>query len=150
MKYTQYIMPVFFISVSIIYFIMSINLPGAKLGSDPNTPRYFPMAIGVFLFIVSVIYLVNVWRKGEKENPEVSALFSKRTLFLITSTLILSIIYSVLFLRIGFLASTLIFFGALLFVVNGKKKWIANIVITVLFTFGTWYAFSELLSVSLP
>lgn len=143
-------MPVFFILVSIIYFIMSINLPGAKLGSDPNTPRYFPVAIGIFLFIVSVIYLVNVWRKGEKENPEVSALFTKRTLYLIISTLVLSLIYSILFLRIGFLVSTLIFFGALLFVVNGRKKWIANIVITVLFTFGTWYAFSELLNVSLP
>lgn len=143
-------MPVFFILVSIIYFIMSINLPPAKLGGDPNTPSYFPMAIGAFLFIVSVIYLVRVLVKGEKENSEVSALFSKRTLFLIGSTLILSILYSVLFLRVGFVISTLIFLGLLLFVVNGRKKWIANIAITILFTFGCWYAFSELLNVSLP
>lgn len=143
-------MPVFFIIVSIIYFFMSINLPEAKLGSDPNTPRYFPIAIAVFLFIFSCIYLINTWRKGDKENPEVSVLFSKRTLFLIVSTLILSVIYSLLFMKVGFLIATLFFFGALLFVVNGRKKWIANIVITVLFTFGTWYAFSELLNVSLP
>ncbi|HEX6922600.1 MAG TPA: tripartite tricarboxylate transporter TctB family protein [Bacillales bacterium] len=149
MKYAQYCMPIFFVLISIIYFILTINLPEASLG-DPNAPRYFPLMVSVFLFVVSMSYLIQVIRKGEKDNPELKQLFSKRILFLSISTLVLGVIYSFLFLRIGFIPSTILFLGALLFVVNGWRKWMTNIIVAVVFSFAFWYAFEKLLHISLP
>lgn len=77
-------------------------------------------------------------------------LVANRTSFLIISTLILAIIYAFVFEKIGFLISTILFLGALLFVLNGRKKWVTNIVVSVIFSISAWYVFSQLLHVSLP
>jgi len=77
-------------------------------------------------------------------------LVANRTPFLIISTLVLAIIYAFVFEKIGFLISTILFLGGLLFVINGRKKWVTNIVISFVFSFTAWYAFSQLLKVSLP
>lgn len=148
MRYAQYCMPIFFIILSIIYFIFSIKIPGASLG-DPNEPRYFPLLVSVFMILVSIVYFINVWRKGEKENPEIKLMLSKRVLFLSVSTIILGLVYGLVFLKLGFIVSTLIFLGGLLFVVNGKK-WKVNIIVTVSFTFIFWYIFEKLLTINLP
>lgn len=149
MVFAKYLTPLFFIAVGVVYFFLSINLPEAKLG-NPNTPSYFPIMISILITVSSVVYMLNVWRKGEKKNPDIAALFEKRTLVIIAGTLVLSIIYTLIFNVIGFLYSTLLFLGALLFVVNGIKKWKSNIIVTVIFTYAAWYVFSELLNVSLP
>ncbi|WP_174614435.1 tripartite tricarboxylate transporter TctB family protein [Virgibacillus ihumii] len=149
MVFAKYIMPLFFIAVGVVYFVLSINLPEAKLG-NPNAPSYFPIMISVLITVSSVIYLFNVWRKGETETSDIPALFERRTLIIIAATLVLSIFYTLLFNVIGFLYSTLLFLGALLFVINGIKKWKSNIIVTVIFTYAAWYVFSELLNVSLP
>ncbi len=146
---SRLILPIISILISIIYFITTINLPKAKLG-DPNGPLYFPLIVSIFLFIVSVIYFIKELRHHYQKNEEIKLLFKGRVPFLIISTLILSLIYTLIFERVGFLLSTMLFMAAILFVVNGKVKWKVNISVAVLFSLGAWYAFSQLLDVSLP
>jgi len=143
------IMPVFFFIIGVVFLIGSINLPKAKLG-DPNGPLYFPMLICILLTILSLVYFFQEWKVRKKEIEEVKLLVQGRTPKLIISTVVLILIYTFLFERIGFLFSTIIFLGGLLFTVNGKKRWLQNILVSVLFSFISWYGFAKLLQVSLP
>jgi putative tricarboxylic transport membrane protein len=135
--------------ISIFYFIYTINLPKAKLG-DPNAPMYFPLIISIFLFIMSVIYFIKELLKHYPKKEEVKLLFKGRAPVLIISTLIISLIYAFIFERIGYLASTILYMLAILFIVNGRNKWLVNLSVAVLFSVGSWYVFYHLLDVSLP
>ncbi|WP_181347211.1 tripartite tricarboxylate transporter TctB family protein [Thalassobacillus sp. CUG 92003] len=143
------LMPVFFILLAVAYLVFTFQLPESQIG-NPNGPRYFPALIGFFLLLISIIYCIQEWKQRKEELEEVKQLFTGRTPYLIGSTLVLILIYTFLFERIGFLYSTILFLGGLLFVVNGRKKWLINIVVAVIFSFVSWYSFSELLQVSLP
>ncbi|WP_099159603.1 tripartite tricarboxylate transporter TctB family protein [Virgibacillus ndiopensis] len=143
------ITPIIFIIFGGIYLILTFNMTRAKIG-DPNAPLYFPALIGIFLVIISIVYFVQEWKQRKETVEEVKQLFKGRTPFLIIASLVLIFIYSFLFERIGFLYSTILFLTGLLFVVNGRKQWIKNILIAVIFSFVAWYSFAELLDVSLP
>jgi putative tricarboxylic transport membrane protein len=143
------IVPVFFFMVGLVYLIASFNLPKAKLG-DPHGPLYFPAIVCVILTVLSVVYFFQELKKRNIEFKEFKVFLEGRTRFLIASTLVLIFVYTFLFERIGFLYSTIVFLSGLLFVINGKQKWKANIVIAVSFSFISWYTFAVLLQVSLP
>ncbi|SIT72505.1 tripartite tricarboxylate transporter TctB family protein [Edaphobacillus lindanitolerans] len=149
MKWFKIGMPVFLILLGLFSLIMAINLPKAHLG-NPNGPLYFPIGISVLLLIFSAIYLFQEIKDAEEINEHIADLFSGRTPKLIISTIILGALYALIFEPFGFLISTVLFLGALLFVVNGPKRWKANIIVTLSFSLITWYAFGELLGVSLP
>ncbi|QKY68433.1 tripartite tricarboxylate transporter TctB family protein [Lentibacillus sp. CBA3610] len=143
------VVPSICIVAGIIYLVLTFNLTRSNVG-DPNGPLYFPILIGVVLMVFSIVYFLQEWKKRGEKFEEFKALFIGRTPFLIVSTLIMIFVYTILFERIGFLFSTMIFLSGLLFIVNGRKSWIKNIVIAVLFSVVAWYSFSELLNVSLP
>jgi len=143
------ITPLILIAAGAIYLFMSFDITKSRVG-DPNGPLYFPIMIGFLLVIFSVIYFIQEWMKRGEKFEALKELFTGRTPFLVISTLVLVLLYTFIFERIGFLFSTMLILTALLFIVNGRKRWIQNILIAVIFSFVSWYTFSELLSVSLP
>lgn len=144
------IMPLLFFVVSIVVIIATLNLPKARLG-NPDAPIYFPMMLGIFLLILSIVYFTQEWRKSEMEEKEaVQELLQGRVPKLIGFSLLLALGYTVIFEWIGFLFSTILFMASLLFLINGKRKWIVNIATALIFSFVSWYAFGVLLQVSLP
>ncbi|KGX91232.1 tripartite tricarboxylate transporter TctB family protein [Pontibacillus marinus] len=144
------IMPLLFFVVSIGVIIATLNLPKARLG-NPNAPVYFPMMLGIFLLILSIVYFIQEWRKTEMEEKEaVQELLQGRVPKLIGLSLLLALGYTLIFEWIGFLISTILFMASLLFLINGKKKWMVNIATALIFSFASWYAFGVLLQVSLP
>lgn len=143
-------MPLLFFVVSIGVIIATLNLPKARLG-NPNAPVYFPMMLGIFLLILSIVYFIQEWRKTEMEEKEaVQELLQGRVPKLIGLSLLLALGYTLIFEWIGFLISTILFMASLLFLINGKKKWMVNIATALIFSFASWYAFGVLLQVSLP
>ncbi|MFD2217113.1 MULTISPECIES: tripartite tricarboxylate transporter TctB family protein [Metabacillus] len=149
MKIIKMGMPIFLILLSVVFLIGSFNLPKANLG-NPNGPLYFPIGLSFLLLIFSVLYLFQELKTLNKENKKITQMLSGRTPKLIGLTVLLGVGYAFIFEIIGFLFSTVLFLGALLFVVNGKQKWKVNLIVTVCFSFLSWYAFSVLLGVSLP
>lgn len=149
MKWFKLGMPIFLLIVGLAFLISGINLPKANLG-NPNGPLYFPVGISILLIVLSVIYLIQELRKAREDNDHIRELFTGRTPVLIISTIVLGAVYALIFETLGFLVSTILFLGALLFIVNGPRKWVSNIIVTLAFSFMTWYAFGELLGVSLP
>ncbi|PIC57096.1 tripartite tricarboxylate transporter TctB family protein [Sporosarcina sp. P12(2017)] len=145
----RYITPILATVVGIIMLISAINLPKSNLG-NPNGPMYFPLLIASILIISGIVYFYQEFKARGNEFADFRALrIGKSPLYLLVS-LILMLIYTVLFERIGFLYSTILFLAGLLFLLNGRKKWMSNIIIAVVFSFVTWYAFGTLLQVSLP
>lgn len=149
MKAVKIGMPLLMIIIASVFLISSFAIPKANLG-NPNGPLYFPIGLSIFMLVLSVIYLFNELKTLHEHNGKIQGLFEGRTLKLITVTIALGVIYAFIFEPFGFLISTIIFLGCLLFYVNGWKKWKANIIVTISFSFITWYGFSELLGVSLP
>lgn len=141
--------PVFLIVLSIAFLIGSINLPKANLG-NPNGPLYFPLGISALLLIFSVIYFFQELKVKNEKNEKIAELFTGRTPKLIIFTILLGIGYTLIFESIGFLISTILFLGALLFLLNGLKRWKTNVIVAFAFSFISWYAFSQMLGVSLP
>jgi putative tricarboxylic transport membrane protein len=142
-------MPVFLIVLSIAFLIGSLNLPKANLG-NPNGPLYFPVGISVLLLIFSGIYLFQELKVINEGNDKITELFTGRTPKLIIVTILLGIGYALIFESVGFLIATILFLGALLFLINGIRKWKVNVIVALAFSFISWYAFSQMLGVSLP
>jgi putative tricarboxylic transport membrane protein len=149
MKVIKIGMPVFLILLSCSFLIGSINLPKANLG-DPNGPMYFPVGLSILMIIFSVIYLFQELKRLHEKNEGIKEMLEGRTPKLIGLTVLYGAVYAMIFERFGFLFSTILFLGALLFTLNGRKKWLVNILVTVISSFILWYAFSVLLGVSLP
>ncbi|UOQ45541.1 tripartite tricarboxylate transporter TctB family protein [Halobacillus salinarum] len=141
--------PILLILFSIVFLIASLQLPKANLGNS-NAPIYFPAGISVFMLLFGVIYLIQELRTLHEENGDIRQMLSGRTPKLIGITILFGLIYAFIFERVGFLLSTFLFLGGLLFVINGRKKWLVNVIVAVCFSFVSWYAFSQLLGVSLP
>ncbi|MDS9472615.1 tripartite tricarboxylate transporter TctB family protein [Sporosarcina pasteurii] len=141
--------PIFFMIVGFIYLIATLNLPKARLG-DPNGPMYFPIIIAVLIIVSSAVYFFQEWKLRKEEFKEFQLIKEGRAPLYLIATIVLMLIYTFLFERIGFLYATMLFLGGLMFLLNGRKRWIYNIIIAVAFSFITWYAFAELLQVSLP
>jgi putative tricarboxylic transport membrane protein len=149
MKAVKLGMPLFMILIALTFLISSFSIPRATLG-NANGPLYFPIGLSIFMLILSVIYFLKELKSLNEENEKVKALFEGRTLKLIGVTTALGVVYALIFETLGFFVSTIIFLGALLFYVNGVKKWLVNLIVTFAFSFIAWYGFSQLLGVSLP
>lgn len=149
MKTFKLSVPILIIVLSIIFLIATINLPKASLG-NPNGPVYFPMGVSILLLIFGIIYFFQELKNIDKDNEKIRQLFSGRVPKLVGWTMILGIGYALIFDTIGFLYSTIFFLGTLLFLLNGVGKWKVNIIVALVFSFISWYSFSELLGISLP
>jgi putative tricarboxylic transport membrane protein len=148
MKAIKLGMPIFLILLSFSFLIGSMNLPKANLG-NPNGPLYFPIGLSVFMLIFSIFYFFQEWKSISAHNEDIKLLLKGRTPKLIGLTVLYGGIYALIFERLGFLFSTILFLGALLFTVNGRKI-VVNLIVAISFSFLSWYAFSVLLGVSLP
>ncbi|BDH62855.1 hypothetical protein MTP04_29850 [Lysinibacillus sp. PLM2] len=148
MTIARLIVPSICILIGVVYLLMTISLPDARLG-DADAPKYFPMMVAIFFIVMSIVYFIKEYLAHYDVSEDIKKVFKKDTLILIIATLVFSLIYTLIFERLGYLISTILFLGALLFLIN-KNKWITNILVSVLFSIGTWYVFTQLLAVSLP
>ncbi|MEA4883749.1 MAG: tripartite tricarboxylate transporter TctB family protein [Clostridia bacterium] len=144
--------------IGVIYSAQSLRLPKAMIG-NPWAPVYFPLTLGVLMTVLgAALCLKNIGKrrpvasKGPKEakEPEKKPQVDKEFPKLALGTIALCILYAVAFNKLGFIVSTILFLGAMLFLVNGLKGWRANIAVAVLFTYGIWFTFDRLLMISLP
>ncbi|GBF12486.1 tripartite tricarboxylate transporter TctB family protein [Tepidibacillus infernus] len=139
------------ILIGIVYSIQSYQLPKATVG-NAWAPIYFPLGLGVLMAIFGVVMLVQGLAKGKANNGEQKQGKMKMTYTakLIAFTSVVSIIYALLFDRIGYVLSTIFFLGAILFVVNGVKQWKTNMIVSISFALGIYIVFSKFLGIILP
>lgn len=135
-----------------IYSISAYNLPRATVG-NPIAPILFPLGLGVTMFIFGIILFIKETKNErglakEKRKNQKKSLSSSGKLVIITC--LSSIIYALLFERIGYVLSTFLFMGLILFAINGKANWKTNVLVAVCFSVGIYFIFLKLLSIPLP
>ncbi|MBL3593479.1 MAG: tripartite tricarboxylate transporter TctB family protein [Synergistaceae bacterium] len=125
------------------YTVQTLHLPKAMVG-NPWAPLFFPLALGVLLVAMGIVVLL----KGLRHHPSSAKKGGSKRLIVVT--ILICLAYTALFERIGFIPSTILFLGGLLFAVNGAKAWIVNSLIAVTFSFGVWYVFEKIFYMNLP
>lgn len=149
MEIIRFIVPSIIMVISVIYLILTFNLPEAKVG-NPTAAMNYPLLIGFSLLGLSILYILSEIKDKKKVFDAYKIFADKELTTKVIIVLVLCLGYTFLFERVGFLISTVLFLAALLFLINGRRKWLMNIIVAVLFSFISWYTFAELLSVSLP
>jgi putative tricarboxylic transport membrane protein len=138
------------IIVGIFYSIKAFQIPLVTMG-NPMGPKYFPIALGIAMVVLGIIMFSLGIKEGKSiEKSAETEPKDKNYSRIIVATIVMGIIYTLIFYKIGFVISTLIFLGFLLFMINGVKSWKTNLIITIAFTFGVAYAFEKIFLISLP
>ncbi|WP_080873879.1 tripartite tricarboxylate transporter TctB family protein [Oceanobacillus timonensis] len=145
----RYAMPLMFIIGSVIYGTMIIQLDPATLG-NPNGPKFFPLFVCAGLLVFSIADLVNVRKQIYAKNKDLEQIAQLKSFKLIGMIIGICVVYALIFEIVGYLIATLLFMAALMFYLNGMKKWRLNVIVTLVVSVATWYSFTELLQISLP
>lgn len=141
------IVGLFSVVFSIVYTAASWLLPDAAIG-DPMAPKYFPLVTGALATIFSVMLIARGLRKGPAAKKGKAP--DKGYWILIAGLMVCCLVYAAVLERAGFIASTIGFLGAMLFLINGPKGWKANIITAVCFSVGVWYIFDKIFKITLP
>jgi Tripartite tricarboxylate transporter TctB family. len=134
------------------YTVMAYTLPKAAIG-NPMAPTYFPIMLGIGMTILGICLFVSEVRNkeagqrpGEKKTGKGMAFDTKMIIF----TCVMGIVYGLIFNMLGYVLSTFIFLGSLLFALNGKGKWKSNIIVALSFSVIIYFIFQKLLNIPLP
>lgn len=140
------IVGLFGLVISVVYLFGAMKIPLASL-SDPIGPRGFPILLSVFGIIVSVVILLQ--HKFVKGIKNINIKVGKGQMNLIVYTAVFCVLYALMFDRVGFLLSTILFLFGILFKTN-ENKLKQNIIISLSFGIGLYVVFAKMLTLSLP
>lgn len=127
------------------------TLPRATFG-DPTGHLVYPVILGILMTLLGLALVVKeLLAKGPK-NPKDSPKFGKMTRHgkEIAIAIAASVVYAIIFEPLGYVFATILYLGAVLFLVNGKVKVARTVIVAVAFSVGVYVLFSILLGIQLP
>ncbi len=136
--------------IGLIYTILALLLPDASIGRAAE-PKFFPLSLGILMILLSAALLYDEMNKRKKEDKTQNVSFTlDSNLKKIGLTCLFSILYAILFDKLGYVISTILFLEGELFLFNGFKKWKINTMVVLIFSLFIYILFSKLLGVYLP
>ena len=133
-----------------IVAILSLNLPAGFLGGG-KPHMYLPLGASLIMIIAGISLFYINYKKIKKEGLSKQKEEKEEKHYkLIVVTVLLSIVYTFFFRRLGYVLSTTLYLSSMLFILRGKKKWISNIVIPLGFSYFIVYTFGKFLQIYLP
>ena len=139
------------ILIGVVYGWQAWRLPRAMFG-DPTGHLVYPVILGITMTILGLILMVKELRAKGPKNPKDSPKFGKLTRHgrEIAMAIGASLVYALIFEPIGYVFSTILYLGAVLFIVNGKARVLRSVLVAVIFSVGVYVLFSVLLGIQLP
>ncbi len=136
--------------LGLVYTTATFMLPDASVGRAFE-PKIFPMMLGIALIIMSLSLLVRELSalKGGK-NEEKIPLHKEPGFYKILLTCLFSAVYALIFDKVGYVISTVLFLEMELILFNGRQNWKVNTAVAVAFSLFIYIVFSKLLGVYLP
>jgi len=135
--------------IGLIYTVFALLLPDASIGRAAE-PKFFPLALGIIMLLLSVALLYEELKKKKEETKVKSVFTLDSNLKKIGLTCLFSILYAILFDKLGYVISTVLFLEGELFLFNGFRKWKINTIVALVFSLFIYILFSKLLGVYLP
>ena len=134
------------------YSIMAILLPLAPFG-EPARHKVFPYIIGAGLIVLGLAQILLELRKLPSVPAEKRVHLPKaisRHGREIASAVAASIVYAIIFEPLGYVISTILYLSVILFMINGKKNAVVNLIVAVVFSVGIYALFAYVLGIQLP
>ena len=129
----------------------ALSLPGGYAKVDPVGPRLFPMVIGIGLLVMAAVLAIAIPRgsrgeadAGEDIDPNLPS--DWRTVGLLIAMFVALIVFVV---PLGWAIASALFFAGCATVL-GSKHYVRNILIGVVLSVGSFYAFYSGLGIPLP
>lgn len=141
----------FAIIMGLVYGWQAWILPRAMFG-DPIGHLIYPVILGITMTILGLLLVAKELLSKGPKDPKDSPKFGKLTRHgrEIAMTIGASIVYALAFEPIGYVFSTILYLGAVLFIVNGRAKIRRTVLVAVLFSVGVYVLFSVILGIQLP
>ncbi len=137
--------------IGIAYGWSAWTLPRASFG-NPTGHLVYPVILGILMTVLGLALVIKeLLAKGPKDAKD-SPTIGKMTRHgkEIGLAIGASIIYALLFEPLGYVLSTIVYLGAVLFLVNGRVKVARTVIVAVAFSIGVYILFSILLGIQLP
>lgn len=132
------------IALALFFMIPAFSMPGGSADGAPG-PGYFPIIISVIIILLSIIQGIFYLREDKKTfNQDETQKKNKPMLFIVC---ILILAYTILFAFIPFIPLTMVAVGFLNWLFG--KKWVPNLIFSVVFTMIIYVIFSKFLHVML-
>ena len=133
------------------YFYATEKLPSLEIG-DPLGPKAFPRLLGVGLLVTAIVLLFEILRARKTSRAPVAAAPAdprdRKSLFVVGAVAVWTLLYFLVFEKLGYVIATMIYLLALMFYFN-KRKPVANVLTAVLFCVLSYLMFTKLLGVNL-
>lgn len=136
------------LAIGIIMTWMSMMLPAASLGMA-NAPKVFPAGLGILMIGFSLLLIAKESIRIKKTGDTAKEKANPYRMHIILTCLV-SILYALLFKKIGYVLSTFLFLELELWLFNGRRNWKINSLVAIAFSLGIYIIFSKLLGVYLP
>ena len=131
--------------VLIVYLIFAFQIPHQSLPADIVEANGFPIMLG---FIGLGLVCVTVFQSIRKKDHE-PLQFKKEPVIRIAIVVAMVVVYINILRQIGFITSMFLFVVVSLAAV-GSKRYIYNIVFSLLFTIAITFIFGNIFSINLP
>jgi putative tricarboxylic transport membrane protein len=138
-----------FLLLGLIYTTATLLLPDASVGR-PFEPKIFPLMLGISLIIMSLGLMIKDLKTEVEKSQSHEPFYKEAGFSKILLTCLFSLLYAVLFDKIGYVLSTVLFLEMELFLFNGRKNWKTNTIVAIAFSLFIYIVFSKLLGVYLP
>lgn len=127
-----------------IYFYAIEQIPTLQIG-DPMGAKAIPRVLGVALLITAGLLLLEMRAARKEKAPvaDVAPAAEKGQYLLVSAVVVWTGLYLLTFEWLGYAIGTTIYLIALMAYFN-KDKWMANVLTSVLFSFGSYIAFTKL------
>ncbi len=131
-----------------VYLYATSQIPSIEM-VDPLGPRAFPLLLGVSLFVVAGLLLLEI-RRRRTDAPGSPAPSQNRGYGLMIAAVSgWMALYFAAFEKLGYLISTMGFLLCLMAYFN-RGRWMANLLTALLFSGGSFLLFTKVLGVALP
>ncbi|SHK05715.1 putative tricarboxylic transport membrane protein [Paramaledivibacter caminithermalis DSM 15212] len=134
--------------LGLIYTTQALMLPKASIG-NPIAPKIFPIGIGILLILFGLILSFSEIKNTGLKKKDIEK-DKNENIKLITYTSLACILYGLIFNRLGYVISTIIFLEIILLLFNGKEKIKTNTIVSICFSVIIYFLFSRFLGVTLP
>lgn len=133
-----------------VYFWATSQIPSLELG-DPLGPKAFPQLLGIGLLVAAGMLLMEIIKKPKAKPavPTAETDPAKRPHHGVVAAVAgWTAFYVLIFEPLGYVIASSIYLLALTAYFN-RGRWVTNVLTSVLFSAGSYFAFTHLLGVSL-
>ena len=119
-----------------------------EINPDDPGPAFYPRILAVLLFAFSFAQIVISWltRKGEQDKEEAGE--RKSPYKLIVGTLLLSVVYGIVFDKVSYILTTTCFLLAMM-LLGGVRRWLVLLSVALCYSLSTYFLFNQVLMVPL-